>query len=177
MVARLAPHVKRIVCGAGAVLQNDDFHSKSVRICAVNNHAPVASARRRRFLRAIGGGCAMCGLAIAALAQTPPAPPRRTYDLRIEQRKLVAGPATVRATKGDIVELRWTTDEATSIHLHGYNIEARLDPGKPGLMTIVATATGRFPLAAHGFGAPAGHRDGKNAHRETTLMYLEVYPR
>ena len=119
----------------------------------------------------------MCGLAIAALAQTAPAPPRRTYDLRIEQRKLVAGPATVRATKGDIVELRWTTDEATAIHLHGYNIEARLDPGKPGLMTIVATATGRFPLAAHGFGAPAGHRDGKNAHRETTLMYLEVYPR
>lgn len=119
----------------------------------------------------------MLGFAIAASAQSPQVPPRRTYNLRIEQRKLAAGPATVRATQGEIVELRWTTDEATSIHLHGYDLEARLDPGKPGLMTIVANATGRFPLVAHGFGTQAAQRDGKNAHREMTLLYFEVYPR
>ena len=51
------------------------------------------------------------------------------------------------------------------------------NPGKPGLMTIVAHATGRFPLVPHGFGAQIERRGGSNAHSETKLLYFEVYPR
>ena len=78
------------------------------------------------------------------------------------------GLGVVRVTQGDQVELRWTTDEATEVHLHGYDIEADLAPGAEQIMSFEARATGRFAIEAHGFGQD---------HSDTTLMYLEVLPR
>ncbi len=109
------------------------------------------------------------GVVDAAAADVPKDAPRRSYKLQIEKRKLAGSPNTLRVTRGEIVELQWTTDEATTLHLHGYNIELPIEPGKPGVMTFEAYAAGRFPMEAHGFkGGP---------RKETTLLYLEVYPR
>ena len=91
--------------------------------------------------------------------------------LRIVRRK-IDGPSTVRVKVGDQVDLRWTTDEATTIHVHGYDLTLALDPAVEGRLRFVANATGRYPVSAHGFGASPD----KSAHREVVLLYLEVLP-
>jgi len=85
----------------------------------------------------------------------------------------------IRVSENDTVTIRWTTDEATSVHLHGYDIETSLHPGATALMTFEAYATGRFPIATHGFGRASGVQDqtGDGRHEEAVLLYLEVRPR
>jgi FtsP/CotA-like multicopper oxidase with cupredoxin domain len=124
-------------------------------------------ASRRTWLVWLAAGSAMpLALIRAARAQDDS---RRVIDVRIENRKVVAPTAAIRITEGDVVELRWMSDQAVELHLHGYDLELQVRPGQPAAMVIEATATGRFPITSHGWGA-AGH--GHDA-----LTYLEVYPR
>lgn len=94
-------------------------------------------------------------------------------QLRIVHRKIENAPGTIRVMAGDTVELRWTTDEATTVHLHGYDLALALDPAGEARMRIEANATGRYPISAHGF----GDASGKGAQREVVLLYLEVHPK
>ncbi len=94
--------------------------------------------------------------------------PRRAIDVRIENRKVVAPMAAIRITEGDVIELRWTSDEAVELHLHGYNLEIHVWPNAPVAMVIEAYATGRFPITSHGW--------GEGGHGHDVLTYLEVYP-
>ena len=89
-------------------------------------------------------------------------------EVRIENRKVVAPKEAIRVTEGDVVELRWTSDEPVELHLHGYDLETRVRPDGPAAMVIEAYATGRFPITSHGWG------DGGHGH--DALTYLEVYP-
>ena len=99
---------------------------------------------------------------------------KRTFEFRIEKRKLANGSDTIRIAKGDSVEFHWTADEALAIHLHGYNAESRVAPEKPDVMSFEAYATGRFPVEVH----PLSGQDDKAAHRGgIPLLYLEVHPR
>ena len=68
-------------------------------------------------------------------------------------------------TQGELVELALTSDAATEVHLHGYDLEAKLAPGAPLSILLDANVAGRFPLSTHG------------GRTEATLAYLEVYPR
>ena len=72
--------------------------------------------------------------------------------------------AVVRVRQGDSVELRWTSDTATELHLHGYDREAHATVDGEAVISFVADATGRFPIEAHGLG-------------DRTVLYVEVLPR
>lgn len=91
----------------------------------------------------------------------------RSFALDIQNGHVATDKRTIRVTEGDRVELRWTTDEAVELHLHGYDIRLDLKPGAPRTMTFEAHAAGRFPVGIHGSG---GHGHG-------ALIYLEVHPR
>lgn len=93
----------------------------------------------------------------------------RVIDVRLEKRKVVAPKRAIRITENETVELRWTTDEVVKLHLHGYDRELEVVPGKPASMTIKGRATGRFPITSHGW--------GQGGHGHHALTYLEVYPR
>jgi len=95
-----------------------------------------------------------------------------TFNLRIEGGHVPESMRLVRVTEGDVVRLRWSVDRPAILHLHGYEIEKRVEPGAIGEMTFTARITGRFPLHAHGIGAGTAQ-----AHDEATLLYIEVYPR
>jgi len=96
-----------------------------------------------------------------------------TFNLRLEDGHVPPSMRLVRVTEGDIVRLRWSVDRPVVLHLHGYDIEKRIEPGVVGEMKFTARATGRFPLHAHAVGA-----DGKGQARdEALLLYVEVYPR
>jgi hypothetical protein len=77
----------------------------------------------------------------------------------------------IRVKQGDTVKLRWRADRATILHLHGYDIEAKAEPGAVAEMGFTARATGRFPVSVH-----KPKQDGGHAH-EPPLVHVEVYPR
>lgn len=106
-------------------------------------------------------------LAGAAAAETP-----REHRVIIEGRRVVE-PAGARLVlhRGDTLVIRWLTDEAVDLHVHGYDIEVALKPGEPADTPFETRATGRFPVTSHGFGAERGH------HHGPPLLYIEVHPR
>ena len=99
-------------------------------------------------------------LASAAIAA------ERVFDLTIARGRLTGGQDTIRVQQGDTVVLRWHSDRAIVLHLHGYEIETRVAPGAVAETRVTARATGRFPIHLH-----AGQ-----ARPEAVLAYLEVYP-
>ena len=93
----------------------------------------------------------------------------RVIQVKIEMRKVVAPKRAIRITENEAVELHWSSDEAVKLHLHGYDKELKVRPGKPASMSIKARATGRFPITSHGW--------GQGGHGHHALTYLEVHPR
>jgi hypothetical protein len=92
-------------------------------------------------------------------AQSP-----QRFDLRIEHGRLAGNLKTIRVGRNDAVEITWSADRRTVLHLHGYDIQTTVEAGQPQIMSFLARATGRFPIETH---------DGQ----DTVLLYLEVHPR
>ena len=127
---------------------------------------PLAKAVLRRRTAAVLLGLALLGAAT----------PAREFDISIVGRRVEGNNSTIRVKRGDSVILRWRTDEAVSLHVHGYDIEATLSPASSTRMRFEAGVAGRFPITAHEFGTVAAHEAPPRKHREITLLYLEVLP-
>ena len=95
------------------------------------------------------------------------------FDIRIESGRAPENMRLVRVTQGDVVTLRWSTDRPVILHLHGYDIERRVEPGQVVEMIFEARATGRFPVHGHA----AGPQSGPSPREEPALVTIEVYPR
>lgn len=93
---------------------------------------------------------------------------QKIIEIRIENREVVEPQRAIRVTQGDLLKLRWQTDEAVDLHLHGYDVEIRVQPETASVMEIEAFASGRFPITSHGWGT--------EGHGHDALTYLEVYP-
>ena len=91
----------------------------------------------------------------------------RAFELAVRNGELPAELRVVHVRQGDDVMLRWTTDKALTIHLHGYDIEMPLTPAGAVSMRFTARASGRFPVEIHAHGR-GGHR---------VLAHVEVHPR
>ena len=96
-----------------------------------------------------------------------------TFDLKVEHGRVPDTMRLIRIKQGDVVRLRWNTDQPLTLHLHGYDIEKYVEPGTTSDLTFTAYATGRFPVHAHAQGA----RAGCPTHEEEPLANIEVYPR
>jgi hypothetical protein len=94
-----------------------------------------------------------------------------TFDLRIERGQVPANMRLIRVKQGDLVKLRWSSDRSITLHLHGYDIERKIEPGGVTEMTITARATGRFPVEEHRSRSGGGHTHG------ASIVQLEVLPR
>ena len=121
-----------------------------------------------RLAAAVIALLAIPGRPLIAAAETPQAA-TRTFELRIAQRRVPVAQRTLRATEGERVELRWSADEPLVLHLHGYDIETRVEPGKPAVTAFAAQLTGRFPVEVH-------TGDGSK-HRHRALLHVEIHPR
>jgi len=95
------------------------------------------------------------------------------FDLKIQHGRVPDDMRLIRVKEGDVVTLRWTTDQAVVLHLRGYDIEKPIAPGAVTELTFTAYATGRFPLHVHA----QGERAENHAHQEAPLIDVEVYPR
>lgn len=110
----------------------------------------------------------LAGRAGVGLAQTTEV----TFDIKIEKGKVAPTMRLIRIKQGDAVKLRWTSDRPITLHLHGYDIEQKVEPGVLTEMVFTARAAGRFPIEEHKADAKGGH-----SHGEAPLARIEVYPR
>ena len=78
----------------------------------------------------------------------------------------VKGNETLKVRKGDQVEVNVTSDQPMMLHLHGYEIEAKVEPSAPALLAFKADLAGRFPVHVHTHGA-GNHR---------AVLFIEVHP-
>jgi hypothetical protein len=125
----------------------------------------VLAARIVAAVIALG---ACLALPVSAGAESPQAT-IRTFELRIEQRRVPPAQRVLRVTEGERVELRWSADEPLVPHFHGYDIETHVAPGKPAVTAFAARLTGRFPVAIHG--------ESSSSHRHRALLHVEIHPR
>ena len=89
----------------------------------------------------------------------------RGFEVRVAEANVISGPRVIRVTRGERVEIIWSTDRPHDIHLHGYDIDLRLTPDETKAMAFTAHATGRFPVEIH------------DAQQRGVLLHVEVHPR
>jgi FtsP/CotA-like multicopper oxidase with cupredoxin domain len=94
-----------------------------------------------------------------------------TFVLPIANGRVPENMRLIRVKRGDVVTLKWSSDKAMSLHLHGYDIEKEVAPGAVTEMTFTARATGRFTVEPHVGKQPTGG----HAHGDV-LVTIEVYP-
>lgn len=95
-----------------------------------------------------------------------------THKLSVTIENGRADRGTVRVTQGEQVEITLSSDQGGELHLHGYDLTAKLEPGMPATFSFAAKIAGRFPVEAHRM-EPAG----KGRRHLGALFYVEVYPR
>jgi hypothetical protein len=95
-----------------------------------------------------------------------------TFDLQIEKGRVAQNKRLIRVKQGDAVRLRWNSDRVIMLHLHGYDIETKVEPGTTAEMAFTARATGRFPVEEH-----KPQAQGSHSHGEAPLVRVEVLPR
>jgi len=92
----------------------------------------------------------------------PAAPPRAEFELKLAGGELASGPAVIQVVRGTEVTIRIRSDRADELHLHGYDLHARIGANEPAELEFKADKSGRFEYELHG------------SHRE--LGALEVRP-
>jgi hypothetical protein len=94
-----------------------------------------------------------------------------TFELRVQDGRVPANMRLIRVRQDDVVRLRWSSNRPIALHLHGYDIEQKVEAGVTAEMRFTAKATGRFSVEEH---KPA--KSGASAHGEP-IVRIEVYPR
>jgi hypothetical protein len=92
--------------------------------------------------------------------EKPAAP--RTIVLVVDQGRPRGGIKRPTLEKGEKVVLVVRADAGESVHMHGYDIEKPVTPGKPVRIPLTATIPGRFELELH--------------HPDSLLAVIEVRP-
>jgi hypothetical protein len=123
-------------------------------------------------LRLVSARWALTLLLITAWSAGVPAA-ELTFDIKIERGRVPDTKQLIRVNEGDVVKLRWTSDQPLILHLHGYDIEKRIAAGAVTVLAFTAYAPGRFPIHVHAQGTAVGG----HAHEDAPLAIIEVYPR
>jgi hypothetical protein len=105
----------------------------------------------------------------------------RVVSLSLVDGVLQSSDQTLRFTRGDRVVVRWSSDQALELHLHGYDVKTAVAPGKVAEMVFEAAILGRFPVNSHGATGHAHGEDGgtgkvRLGHGEKAVVYFEVRP-
>ena len=73
--------------------------------------------------------CALTSRRWRGLATVLAQAPEVVFDLKIEKGRVAQNMRLIRVKQGDAVKLRWTSDRPIVLHLHGYDIEKKVEPG------------------------------------------------
>ncbi|MFE2234078.1 hypothetical protein ACE1OA_27670 [Streptomyces sp. JL2001] len=87
--------------------------------------------------------------ASSAPSPSPTADPGRTVAITVTGTSVRPRPSRVELKKGDRLTLRVTADRADTLHVHGYDRELALQPGRPGTISLTVDRTGLFDVETH----------------------------
>jgi hypothetical protein len=93
--------------------------------------------------------------------------PADNFQLQIKGGQPVGGVQDFKVKKGDRVALVVSADAHDDIHLHGYDIEKPVEPGKPATFKFTASIEGIFEIESH---------VAEDAGREPLMGKLTVEP-
>ena len=93
---------------------------------------------------------------------TPAKPAARTLTIRVVGGVPQGGIARPKVKKGDRVVIVVRTDAGEEVHMHGYDVERTVTPGKPVRLPFTATIPGRVEIELH--------------HPDALLAVVEVRP-
>ena len=93
---------------------------------------------------------------------TPTQPQTQTVTIRVVGGVPQGGIARPKVKKGDRIVLVVRSDAGEEVHVHGYDVERPITPGKPVRLPITATIPGRFEVELH--------------HPDAVLAVLTVQP-
>ena len=99
----------------------------------------------------------------SVVASAPVAPTPHVYEMVIDHGAKLSGPEVMQVIEGDGVSLTLRSDHADELHVHGYDLHAKVKAGVPTVLNFKANRTGRFTLELH--------------HSNVELGALEVSPR
>lgn len=71
---------------------------------------------------------------------------QNTFEIVIQNKKIVSGPATIKINQGDGITIKIISDEAEEFHVHAYDNSVELEPNKQATLTFNAKLSGRFPF-------------------------------
>lgn len=83
--------------------------------------------------------------------EAPPAP--RVETVRIRDNQPVGEPRTVSFEDGDTIRLRFRSNVASEVHIHGYDKYVNVPAGGSARTSFKANAQGVFEMEDHGTGA------------------------
>jgi FtsP/CotA-like multicopper oxidase with cupredoxin domain len=81
--------------------------------------------------------------------ETPPPPEPDVTRIQIRGGEVVAGPPEIKVKNGDTVVIVVSADAPDDIHLHGYDIEKKVEPGQPARFRFKANIEGEFEIESH----------------------------
>jgi heme/copper-type cytochrome/quinol oxidase subunit 2 len=88
---------------------------------------------------------------------------QRAVEVVLERGRPIGVTQAVRVVRDDEVTLTVRSDRADELHLHGYNLQLHLEPGRPGTLHFTARRTGRFSVELH--------------KSEVEIVVFEIYPK
>jgi hypothetical protein len=95
------------------------------------------------------GGCAGKAPSPSGAPGTAAGATRQRIEVSFAHGKISGATGRVPVAKGSPVTLVVTSDVADEVHLHGYDIEKGVAPGKPATLQLTATLTGVFEVELH----------------------------
>lgn len=73
----------------------------------------------------------------------------RLVEVSVADGRVTPPPSRVEVDQGEQVRVVVTSDRADTLHLHGYDLEAAVAPGAPGVIEFTADQGGQFELETH----------------------------
>lgn len=107
-------------------------------------------------------------------------PQELSFSLELTEGTL--DPDIIKVNQGDTITLNFMSDKDVTIHLHGYNIETKIEKDTTGTIgPFVANIALRLPIKAHSESDSDHHHDQEGHDEESndselTVGYLEVKP-
>ncbi|MEU1370105.1 hypothetical protein ABZ454_28760 [Streptomyces sp. NPDC005803] len=112
----------------------------TARLYADDHTAWAVDAAPVQATATLGGGPAATG---------PPPTPGATVEISVRDGEVSPAPGRTEVAKGRTVRLLVRSDRADTVHVHGYDKEARLPAGHTVTLTFTADRTGLFDVETH----------------------------
>ncbi len=80
---------------------------------------------------------------------TAPTPEPAAIVIQVREAEPVGGVTEIEVKHGDEVDFEVDSDVPGIVHVHGYNLEQKVAPGKPARLTFEAALEGIFEIELH----------------------------